>query len=48
MGFADSAVTVFMAAAAVVAVAFVITFFIKAEPLREKSASAEAAAASAH
>jgi MFS family permease len=48
MGFADSAVTVFIAAAAVVAVAFVITFFIKAEPLREKSASAEAAAASAH
>ena len=47
MGFADSAVTVFVAAAAVVAVAFAITWFIKAAPLREKSAAAEAAAASA-
>jgi EmrB/QacA subfamily drug resistance transporter len=48
MGFADSAVTVFICAAAVVAVAFAMSFFIKAEPLRTKSASAEAAAASAH
>lgn len=48
MGFADSAVTVFIAAAAVVAIAFVMSFFIKAEPLREKSAAAEAAAASSH
>jgi len=47
MGFAESSVTVFMAAAAVVAVAFAITWFIKAAPLREKSAAAEAAAASA-
>jgi hypothetical protein len=47
MGFAESAVTVFMSAAFVVAIAFAITWFIKAEPLREKSASAEAAAASA-
>jgi hypothetical protein len=48
MGFADSAVTVFICAAAVVAVAFAMSFFIKAEPLRTKSAAAEAAAASAH
>jgi hypothetical protein len=48
MGFADSAVTVFIAAAAVVAIAFVMSFIIKAEPLREKSAAAEAAAASSH
>jgi hypothetical protein len=47
MGFAESAVTVFMSAAFVVAIAFAITWFIKAEPLREKSAAAEAAAASA-
>jgi EmrB/QacA subfamily drug resistance transporter len=47
MGFADSAVYVFVSAAAVVAVAFAITWFIKAAPLREKSAAAEAAAASA-
>ena len=48
MGFADSAVTVFICAAAVVAVAFAMSFFIKAQPLRTKSAAAEAAAASAH
>lgn len=47
MGFAESAVTVFMSAAVVVAIAFAITWFIKAEPLRDKSAAAEAAAASA-
>jgi EmrB/QacA subfamily drug resistance transporter len=47
MGFAESAVTVFMSAAFVVAIAFTITWFIKAEPLRDKSAAAEAAAASA-
>ena len=46
MGFAESAVTVFMSAAFVVAIAFAITWFIKAEPLRDKSAAAEAAAAS--
>jgi len=47
MGFADSAVVVFQWAAAVVAIAFVMSWFIKVAPLREKSASAEAAAASA-
>jgi EmrB/QacA subfamily drug resistance transporter len=45
MGFADSAVLVFEWAAAVVAVAFVLSWFIKVSPLRSKSASAEAAAA---
>ena len=48
MGFADSAVTVFIAAAAVVAVAFAMSWFIKVTPLRMKSAAAEAAASSAH
>ena len=48
MGFADSAVTVFVAAAAVVAIAFAMSWFIKAAPLRSKSAAAEAAASSAH
>ncbi len=48
MGFADSAVTVFITAAAVVAIAFAMSFFIKAQPLRTKSAAAEAAASSAH
>ena len=47
MGFADSAVVVFEWAAAVVAIAFVLSWFIKVAPLRDKSASAEAAAASA-
>jgi len=47
MGFAQSAVTVFICAAAVVAVAFVMSFFIKAAVLRNKSASEEAAAAAA-
>jgi EmrB/QacA subfamily drug resistance transporter len=47
MGFADSAVLVFEWAAAVVAIAFVLSWFIKVVPLRDKSASAEAAAASA-
>lgn len=46
MGFADSAVVVFEWAAAVVAIAFVMSWFIKVAPLRDKSASAEAAAAS--
>jgi EmrB/QacA subfamily drug resistance transporter len=48
MGLADSAVTVFLCAAAVVAIAFAMSWFIKAAPLRTKSAAAEAAAASAH
>lgn len=47
MGFADSAVTVFVCAAAVVAIAFAMSFFIKAEPLRDKSVAVEAAATSA-
>jgi MFS family permease len=46
MGFADSAVVVFEWAAAVVAVAFVMSWFIKVAPLRDKSAAAESAAAS--
>ena len=46
MGFADSAVLVFEWAAAVVAIAFVLSWFIKVTPLRDKSASAESAAAS--
>jgi EmrB/QacA subfamily drug resistance transporter len=46
--FANSSVTVFIVAAAVVAVAFAMSFFIKATPLRTKSAAAEAAASSAH
>ena len=48
MGFADSAVTVFYWASAVVAIAFALSWFIKVAPLRSKSASAEAAAAAAH
>ena len=43
-GFANSAVVVFVAAAAVVAIAFVLSFIIKAPALREKSAAEEAAA----
>jgi MFS family permease len=51
IGFADSAVTVFLWAAVIVLVAFALSFFIKAAPLRDKSAAqeaAEAAAASGH
>lgn len=47
MGFAESTVTVFVVAAAVVAIAFAMSWFIKAEPLRDKSAAAEAAEAAA-
>ncbi|MFM6963541.1 MAG: MDR family MFS transporter [Micrococcales bacterium] len=46
-GFADSAVTVFTWAAVVVAVAFALSFFIKAPALRNTSASQDAAAAAA-
>jgi EmrB/QacA subfamily drug resistance transporter len=46
-GFANSAVLVFMSAAAVVAVAFVMSFVIKAPALRTKSAAEEKAAAAA-
>ena len=44
-GFANSAVLVFVSAAAVVAVAFLLSFVIKAPALRTKSAAEEAAAA---
>ena len=46
-GFANSAVTVFWIALAVVLVAFVLSFFLKAPPLRAKSALQENADASA-
>jgi hypothetical protein len=46
-GFSNSAVLVFMSAAAVVAVAFVLSFVIKAPALRTKSAAEEKAAAAA-
>ena len=49
VGFADSAVQVFIWASVVIAVAFVLSFFVKAPALRETSASQEAAAqAAAH
>ncbi len=52
VGFAESSVSVFVIAAAVVAVAFVMSFIIKAAPLRNKSAAEEkadaAVAAAAH
>ena len=41
-GFANATVTVFWVAAAVVAVSFVLSFFLRAQPLREKSAVQEA------
>lgn len=47
VGFAESAVQVFVWGSAAVAVAFVLSFFIKAPPLRETSAAQEAAAAAA-
>ena len=47
MGFADSAVLVFVCAAGVVAVAFVLALIIKVPALRQKSAAEEAAAAAA-
>jgi EmrB/QacA subfamily drug resistance transporter len=43
-GFANASVTVFWVGAAVVAVAFVLSFFLKATPLRERSAIQESAA----
>lgn len=52
VGFANSAVQVFLWASVVIAVAFVMSFFVKAPALRDTSASQEAreaaAAASAH
>lgn len=43
MGFVESSLSVFLLAAIVIGVAFVISWFIKEIPLREKSASQEAA-----
>jgi EmrB/QacA subfamily drug resistance transporter len=43
VGFSNSALQVFYAAAAVVAVAFLLSWFVKAIPLRTKSASEEKA-----
>jgi hypothetical protein len=48
MGFADSAVSVFLWASVIIAIAFVISFFVKATPLRDKSAAQEAAEAAMH
>ena len=51
VGFSDAAVVVFEWAAPVVAVAFILSFFVKAIPLRTKSAAeekAESLAAAAH
>lgn len=48
MGFADSSISVFLWASVIIAVSFVISFFIKAHPLRDKSAAQEAAEASMH
>lgn len=47
VGFAESAVQVFVWGSVAVAVAFVLSFFIKAPALRETSAAQEAAAAAA-
>lgn len=47
VGFAESAVQVFVWGSVAVAIAFVLSFFIKAPPLRETSASQEAAAQAA-
>ncbi len=48
MGFAESAVTVFTWAGVIIAVAFAMSFFIKAHALRDKSAAQEAAEAAMH
>jgi hypothetical protein len=47
MGFVDSSLTVFMLAAVFIAIAFIISWFIKEIPLRQKSAAQEAAEAAA-
>ena len=47
VGFAESAVQVFVWGSVAVAIAFVLSFFIKAPPLRETSSAQEAAAAAA-
>jgi len=41
-GFANATVTVFWVSAGIVAIAFVLSFFLRAQPLREKSAAQEA------
>jgi hypothetical protein len=46
-GFADATVAVFWVSLAVILVAFVLSFFLKATPLREKSALQEVADADA-
>jgi EmrB/QacA subfamily drug resistance transporter len=46
-GFANATVTVFWVGAAVMAVSFILSFFLKAAPLREKSAIQESLAESA-
>jgi hypothetical protein len=47
MGFVDSSLTVFMLAAVFIAIAFILSWFIKEIPLRQKSAAQEAAEAAA-
>jgi preprotein translocase subunit SecG len=47
MGFVDSSLTVFMLAALFIAIAFILSWFIKEIPLRQKSAAQEAAEAAA-
>ncbi len=47
MGFVDSSLTVFMLAAVFIAISFVLSWFIKEIPLRQKSAAQEAAEAAA-
>jgi Na+/H+ antiporter NhaA len=43
MGFVESSLTVFLLAGIIIGVGFVISWFIKEVPLREKSASQEVA-----
>ncbi|MEL0237381.1 MAG: MFS transporter, partial [Aquiluna sp.] len=43
MGFVESSLTVFLIAGIIIGVGFVISWFIKEIPLRDKSASQEAA-----
>jgi len=43
IGFVESSLSVFLIAAVVVGIAFVISWFIKEVPLRSKSASQEVA-----
>jgi Na+/H+ antiporter NhaA len=43
IGFVESSLTVFLLAAIIIGIGFVISWFIKEVPLREKSASQEIA-----